>query len=98
MMTDSRFDNNIIKADFAQSRNEYHFRKATDIFRIFERLLRVMSIRLQRIAEGTATEVGEQAKSIPWTKLPDGFNAAALGHDRATQIIEELQDEASQPL
>jgi hypothetical protein len=98
MMTDSRCDKNIIRGDFAQSRNEHHFRKATDIFRGFERMIRVMSTRLQRIADGTATEIGEPTKPIPWTTLPPGFNAAALGHDRTTEIIEELQSDSSQPL
>lgn len=94
MMTDSRFDNTIIRSDFAQSHNEYHKRKATDVFRGFESLIRVMSIRLQRIADGTATEEGEPAKRIPWVPLPSGFKAEAAGHDLATQIIEELQSEA----
>lgn len=98
MMTDSRFDNNVIKSDFAQSRNEYHKRKATDVFRGFERLIRIMSVRLQRIADGTATEIGEPTKPVPWTPLPPGFNAEAAGHDRTAQIIEELRSEASQPL
>lgn len=53
--------NTIIRGDFAGDRNPYHKLKATDVFRGFEQLIRHMSIRLQRIAEGTATKTKESA-------------------------------------
>lgn len=56
MMTDSRCSDQIIRWDFCFDRNPHHMRKATDVFRGFEQLIRMMSLRLQRIAEGTATE------------------------------------------
>lgn len=56
MLTDSRFSGVIIRPDFAQDRNEYHKRKATDVCRGFDQLVTLMSHRLQRIADGTATE------------------------------------------
>jgi len=49
----------IIRADFCEdpaARNPFHKRKATDVCRGFDQLIVLMSRRLQRIADGTATE------------------------------------------
>ncbi len=60
----------IIKGDFAGDINAYHRRKATDVFRGFEVLLRHMSVRLQRIAEGSATEIGQPKQAVSTRILP----------------------------
>ena len=55
MMPATSEPNTVIADDFAQSINQYHFKKATDVCLGFNQLIAVMSERLQRIAAGTAT-------------------------------------------
>lgn len=65
--------NKIIRADFAASRNAFHKRKATDVCEGFFNLMLVMSLRLQSIAAGEATETqnpSDKKKGIPVGLLP----------------------------